>query len=256
MMPNGMNMDPAMIRQSMNMMRNMTDEQLQSYIAATGRVQKNFLIELGMNISPQLMRQQMSMMDNMNEDQVKDMAQKAQEMQKSGFLPNGQPFPKYGQPPGNFQIPAPQPTAVKDENLDVIENFKSIGNQKFKQGDYGKALHYYNQGLEETKDLIGQYIEKNSPVNHLIKVKTQIQLNISFCYQKQEKWEESLKLLEKILKIERHYGKAWYRKAVTLESLKRIPEALESAGTALNCATPDQIKSKELRLQFYLKKSD
>jgi hypothetical protein len=31
----------------------------------------------------------MSMMDNMNEDQVKDMAQKAQEMQKSGFLPNG-----------------------------------------------------------------------------------------------------------------------------------------------------------------------
>lgn len=36
MMPNGMNMDPAMIRQSMNMMKNMTDEQLQGYIAATG----------------------------------------------------------------------------------------------------------------------------------------------------------------------------------------------------------------------------
>lgn len=35
-MPNGMNMDPTMIKQSMSMMKNMSDEQLQAYLATTG----------------------------------------------------------------------------------------------------------------------------------------------------------------------------------------------------------------------------
>lgn len=81
-------------------------------------------------------------------------------------------------------------------------------------------------------------------MNALIKLKSQLQLNICFCYQKQEKWEESLHLLDKVLKIERQNGKAWYRKALSLEALQKIPEALESAATALNCAMPDQLKSK------------
>jgi hypothetical protein len=37
MMPNGMKMDPAMMRQSVNMMKGMSDEQLKSMIAASGK---------------------------------------------------------------------------------------------------------------------------------------------------------------------------------------------------------------------------
>lgn len=85
-------------------------------------------------------------------------------------------------------MPQPAQTEESDENLDIIDNFKSIGNKKYSKGDYKKALHYYNQGLNEIEELIPQYLEENKSVNSLMKRQVTINLNIAMVLQKEEKW--------------------------------------------------------------------
>lgn len=188
----------------------------------------------------------MGMVDNMDEGQMKNMADKASEMQKSGFLPNGKPIPNMGAMPNltpNVQTQQKQPE-IMDDNLEIVDNFKSIGNQKFKSGDFAKAIHYYKQGLDEIEELIPQYLEENKSVNMLMKRQVTINLNITMVLQKQEKWEESLELIDKVIKLDRKNGKAWYRRALSLEKLDRKEEAIKNGGQALTCVPENQRTSK------------
>ena len=201
-----------------------------------------------MNISPQMMRQSMGMMENMDQKQMENMAEKATEMQKSGFLPNGKPIPSMASmqnAANNFKAASKQPEEV-DDNLEIIDNFKSIGNQKFKNGDFDKAVHYYNQGLGEIEELIPQYLEENKSVNQLMKRQVTINLNITMVYQRQEKWSESIELVDKVIKLDKKNGKAYYRRAISLEKLGKNEEAVKFGGEALKHLTGKSRTSKYL----------
>lgn len=82
-------MNPEMMRNQMNMINGMSDEQLENMSRMSGIKQLAITLinRKGMPMNAQMFRSMASMMQNMNDDQISGMTQQAQRMAQNGQVP-------------------------------------------------------------------------------------------------------------------------------------------------------------------------
>ena len=87
---------------------------------------------------------------------------------------------------------------------------KELGNEQFKAKNFEKAIEFYTAAVEE------------NPTDQTIYG------NRSASYHNLKKYNESLADAEKCIEIKPDWGKGFQRKAMALQGLRKLEEALEA----------------------------
>ena len=91
---------------------------------------------------------------------------------------------------------------------------KKEGNDKYKNKEIEEALAKYNEAYEKLKNelpKIDKERDHNPQTSELFTLYIQLAQNLSLCYFKLEKYEESIKLDQIVIARDSHYDKAYYR---------------------------------------------
>ena len=91
---------------------------------------------------------------------------------------------------------------------------KKEGNEHFKKNEFEKAISKYKEAYEKLEKELPK-IDKERDYNpqsiDLLKLFIQLAQNLSLCYFKTEKYEESIRLDLQIIARDNNYDKAYYR---------------------------------------------
>ena len=125
----------------------------------------------------------------------------------------------------------PEPKIPTDftELIKEIDDIKKAGNEFFKQNSFEEAISKYKEAYEKLeKELpkIDKEREYNPQSNDLFKLYIQLSQNLSLCYFKIEKYEESIKLDLQIISRDKHYDKAYYRLFKSYLKLEKKAQAV------------------------------
>lgn len=157
---------------------------------------------------------------------------------------------KRSESPQNFHLNL-LPTAHKSEVNNLMAESKRLkleGDDKFNRNDYANAIDLYCVALSFLTQLKANMPSDKFDDSFNIKILA----NISQCLLKLNRFEESLAYNLQIIKLDKHYIKAYYRAGVALKSLQREEEALEVLRQGLPYAkvnTDDQ--TRQLYLSLY-----
>jgi tetratricopeptide (TPR) repeat protein len=91
---------------------------------------------------------------------------------------------------------------------------KKAGNEKYKTGQIEEALLKYKEAhekLEKELPKIDKERDYNPQSSELFTLFIQLSQNLSLCYFKTEKYEESIKLDQQIISRDNNYDKAYFR---------------------------------------------
>jgi len=102
------------------------------------------------------------------------------------------------------------------------QKLKEEGNKAFSNGQYEKALSIYTKALEILHSNHQGGIQ-NVDYNQISSV---LDLNISMCYYKLGKLEQSLSFVDRALENNSEYVKAYYRKSVILKDMKNYQDSI------------------------------
>ena len=110
----------------------------------------------------------------------------------------------------------PEPEIPSDfsELIKELNEIKSQGNELFKKKEYDEAISKYMEGYEKLeKELpkINHERSYNPQSEELLTLSKQIMSNLSLCYIKTEKYQESVDLDLKIISIDPKYDKSYVR---------------------------------------------
>ena len=110
--------------------------------------------------------------------------------------------------------------------MDLILSTKSLGIEHFLKQEYHLAIEQYSKAID-----LALKLYKNSK-----DVKKQIVLlysNRSICHYKLDLFPEAVKDADKAIKIDARFAKGYVRRAVALESMNNLKEALQDYQKAL-----------------------
>ena len=110
----------------------------------------------------------------------------------------------------------PEPKIPTDftELIKEINDMKKSGNEKFKDKQIEEASKIYKEAYEKLeKELpkIDQERDYNPQSSDLFTLFIQLSQNLSLCYFKTEKYDESINLDQKIIARDKNYDKAYFR---------------------------------------------
>jgi len=110
----------------------------------------------------------------------------------------------------------PEPKIPTDftELINEINDMKKAGNEKYKTGQIEEALLKYKEAhekLEKELPKIDKERDYNPQSSELFTLFIQLSQNLSLCYFKTEKYEESIKLDQQIISRDNNYDKAYFR---------------------------------------------
>ena len=125
----------------------------------------------------------------------------------------------------------PEPKVPTDftELIKEINDMKQAGNDLFKQGSIDQALEKYKEAydkLEKELPKIDKERDYNPQSKDLFTLFIQLSQNLSLCYFKTEKYEESIKLDQKIIARDNKYDKAYYRLFKSYMKLEKKAQAV------------------------------
>ena len=106
---------------------------------------------------------------------------------------------------------------------------KKEGNEKYKNGQIEEALLKYKEAhekLEKELPKIDKERDYNPQSSELFTLFIQLSQNLSLCYFKTEKYEESIKLDQKIIARDNKYDKAYYRLFKSYMKLEKKAQAV------------------------------
>lgn len=103
------------------------------------------------------------------------------------------------------------------EKIQTAQDLKTKGNELFKQNEYKKAITYYKQVFLYINGLnsnLGSVLSNTSTKEdpEISKLRTAVNMNISFCYYKIENFAKSFEHIQKCLMIEPENVKARYKR--------------------------------------------
>ena len=101
-------------------------------------------------------------------------------------------------------------TELKKELIDI----KAAGNELFQKQSYEEAITKYNEGYDKINDSLSKISRErsyNPQSQELLTLSVQIMSNLSLCYMKTEKYQESIDLDLKINALDQNYDKAYIR---------------------------------------------
>ena len=116
-----------------------------------------------------------------------------------------------------------------DIEMDLILSTKSLGTEHFLKQEYHLAIEQYSKAID-----LALKLYKNSK-----DVKKQIVLlysNRSICHYKLDLFPEAVKDADKAIKIDARFAKGYVRRAVALESMNNLKEAVNRINILLSTA--------------------
>ncbi|EFC50605.1 predicted protein, partial [Naegleria gruberi] len=96
---------------------------------------------------------------------------------------------------------------------------KNKGNEEFKKGASMKALDFYNKALKHP-----DCTQNIKPI---------LYSNMSACFFNLKNYERALISANESILVDENFSKGYYRKALTLQSLERVNEAIQVCEVAL-----------------------
>ena len=110
----------------------------------------------------------------------------------------------------------PEPKIPTDyrELIKELKDIKNAGNELYKNKSYEEAILKYKEGYEKLEKELPQInLERsyNPQSEELLTLSKQIMSNLSLCYSKTEKFQESIDLDLKIISSDENYDKAYAR---------------------------------------------
>ena len=148
-------------------------------------------------------------------EEVKKEEEKKEEEQKEEEQPKVEEQPKKKKKiPKRPREPEPKVPTDFRELIKELKDIKNAGNDLYKKESYEEAISKYKEGYEQLEKQISQInLERsyNPQSEELITLYKQFMSNLSLCYSKTEKYQESIDLDLKIISIDQNYDKAYQR---------------------------------------------
>ena len=146
-------------------------------------------------------------------------SKKEEEPKKEGDKKEGEPKveeqkKEKKEAPKKPREPEPKIPTDFQELIKEMNEIKSQGNELFKNQSYEEAISKYKEAydkLEKELPKINQERDYNPQSIDLITLYKQIMSNLSLCYTKTEKYEESIKYDLKIIALDQNYDKSYVR---------------------------------------------
>ena len=148
-------------------------------------------------------------------EEVKKEEEKKEEEQKEEEQPKVEEPPKKKKTiPKRPREPEPKVPTDFRELIKELKDIKNAGNDLYKKESYEEAISKYKEGYEQLEKQISQInLERsyNPQSEELITLYKQFMSNLSLCYSKTEKYQESIDLDLKIISVDQNYDKAYQR---------------------------------------------
>jgi tetratricopeptide (TPR) repeat protein len=130
------------------------------------------------------------------------------------------------------------------EKLLAIKTFKSVGNDLFKEGNYGQAAVEYRRGIVYLDYTFPETDEETEEADTL---KVQLFLNLSICKEKLEDFHESITLAQRVLSMDKRNSKAYFRIGTAKLCLDDFEGAKLAFKTALEISPNDSAVISKLQ---------
>lgn len=145
----------------------------------------------------------------------------------------------------------PEPKIPTDftELIKDINDLKKEGNGLYKNGSLEEAISKYKtayEKLEKEIPKIDRERDYNPQSSELFTLFIQISQNLSLCYFKTEKYEESIKLDSRIIARDRHYDKSYCRLFQSYLKLGKKAQAVYFGNILLNFDEETKKKYEEV----------
>ena len=170
--------------------------------------------------------------DNKEEEPKKEEDAKKEEEQKKEEEPKKEEAKKEEEKKEDWKKPKePKPKIPTDftELINELKEVKTAGNELFKKNSYEQAIIEYKKGYDKLEKLltkINEEKEYNPQSKELLTLSRQIMSNLSLCYHKTEKYQESIDLDIKIISQDKEYEKSYQRLFKSYMKLNKREEAI------------------------------
>ncbi|OMJ77781.1 hypothetical protein SteCoe_22530 [Stentor coeruleus] len=211
-------MNPAMMKQSAEMMSKMSDEELKQYMGMAG-----------MNVDPAMLRAASSNMAKMDDSTLENMKNTA-----ASRLPTASP-----------PVFTPSTSTNSNDEISLPLGLKNQGNDLFKQGRISDAAIKYRMGISE--------IEKLPMSKAMSDLEVTLRMNLAACLVKEQDYDEVILQCKKALVLGEN-AKAFYRYGQALFHLGSYDKSLEYLEKAKNLS-PDDTNISSLLNEVSSKKS-
>ena len=117
-----------------------------------------------------------------------------------------------------------------EEKIEIVNDFKSKGNEYFKQEDYKKASYFYAKALLQFYYIIPDDKKQEDITNP---IKLNCHLNQALWFFKQKRYEEGIPETYQALCMDPNNVKALYRQACLNRELDEFEKAMEDVKKAI-----------------------
>jgi len=209
------------MKAAQKMMANMSPEDMNRMMEMSKNMDPNMVKQAQQMMSnPAMAKQAAAAMENMSGDEMRSKLDAV----SSGSVP-GLPQPKAPAPAQTVvEKLRASPMSVPEEVIEAVEEaegYKTIGNKKFKEGDYTAAAGRYEQGAARLAGVSGLGGADKKAVAEL---KEACHLNLANCKLKLGAYDEAVTECATVLRNGDN-RKAYFRRGVALQKLGKLAEA-------------------------------
>jgi len=142
----------------------------------------------------------------------------------------------------------PIPELTDTEKEQAANEYKRLGNEYFKRDNLRQAYYGYKEGVRVIENTL-----EHERTEEMKTVWIALHTNLCLLFNKQEKWNETVKAVEEVLSREKDHPKARYLRGIANKNLKNLDEALTDLQIAFKANPNDQKILLEIQSTKHLK---